>query len=390
MGLGNRMRIVFLCSSLEPGRDGVGDYTRRLAGELIRQKHAAGAVALNDSGVFESGESIQEGEGIDIPVLRLAARLPWPRRMAEAREWVRRFRPDWISVQFVCFGFDPRGLPFGLGRRLRTIVAGTAVHWMFHELWVGRERGHAWKYRLWGAMQRRVVLGIYRDLQPRIVHTSIEPYARTLRRHGIDAGLLPIFSNIAVGGSTGWMDREIAGLGISREERDRWLLLGIFGTIQRPWAPEGWLGPLLDRAAAVGRRVAVLGIGQLDPEGTERFCSLGEHGRLLAHHFGPRPAGQISEFLQAIDGGIATVEPSALGKSGAAAAMREHGVPLLLLRREGRAAPDAEPARVRREIDGFMNGLGRSHRPEPGVLLGETARTLVEKMDDNPMRRHGH
>lgn len=27
------MTILFLCGSLEPGRDGVGDYTRRLAGD---------------------------------------------------------------------------------------------------------------------------------------------------------------------------------------------------------------------------------------------------------------------------------------------------------------------------------------------------------------------
>ena len=28
------MKIAFLCGSLEPWRDGVGDYTRRLAGDL--------------------------------------------------------------------------------------------------------------------------------------------------------------------------------------------------------------------------------------------------------------------------------------------------------------------------------------------------------------------
>lgn len=31
------MRLAFICVSLEPGRDGVGDYTRSLAAECIRQ-----------------------------------------------------------------------------------------------------------------------------------------------------------------------------------------------------------------------------------------------------------------------------------------------------------------------------------------------------------------
>jgi hypothetical protein len=44
-GIGS-MRIVFLCFSLEPGRDGVGDYTRALAGELIRPGHEVCAVAM--------------------------------------------------------------------------------------------------------------------------------------------------------------------------------------------------------------------------------------------------------------------------------------------------------------------------------------------------------
>ena len=42
------MKIVFLCGSLEPGRDGVGDYTRMLAAEIIRKGHNAAIVALAD------------------------------------------------------------------------------------------------------------------------------------------------------------------------------------------------------------------------------------------------------------------------------------------------------------------------------------------------------
>ena len=42
------MRIVFICGSLEPGRDGVGDYVRHLAVAVAQQGHETAAVALRD------------------------------------------------------------------------------------------------------------------------------------------------------------------------------------------------------------------------------------------------------------------------------------------------------------------------------------------------------
>ena len=43
------MKIAFLCGSLEPGFDGVGDYVRMLASEVIVQGHQAVIVAINDT-----------------------------------------------------------------------------------------------------------------------------------------------------------------------------------------------------------------------------------------------------------------------------------------------------------------------------------------------------
>src|ERR1043166_8574031 len=42
------MRIAFLCSSADPGRDGVGDYTRMLASECVRKGHECCIVALHE------------------------------------------------------------------------------------------------------------------------------------------------------------------------------------------------------------------------------------------------------------------------------------------------------------------------------------------------------
>ena len=43
------MNILFICGSAEPGKDGVGDYTRRLCGELLRTGHRTRILALCDN-----------------------------------------------------------------------------------------------------------------------------------------------------------------------------------------------------------------------------------------------------------------------------------------------------------------------------------------------------
>src|SRR3974390_3291412 len=99
------MKIAFLCSSLEPGRDGVGDYTRRLAGELIRQGHPCILTGLNDALISDAVTGSQEVEQTQVPALRLPDSMPWLERARRAREWLCGFGPDWYSLQFVPFGF---------------------------------------------------------------------------------------------------------------------------------------------------------------------------------------------------------------------------------------------------------------------------------------------
>lgn len=84
------MKIQFLCGSLEPGRDGVGDYTRRLAGELIRQGNDVSIIALNDRFVKEITDLEQGFEGENIPVLRLPSILKSNIRFSAAKQYIDR------------------------------------------------------------------------------------------------------------------------------------------------------------------------------------------------------------------------------------------------------------------------------------------------------------
>ena len=90
------MRILFLCSCLEPGRDGVGDYTRRLAEECAMLGHECALAALNDSFVRTTSEEKQGG----LPTLRLARGSDY----GAVADFRKKFAPDWISLQLVAYG----------------------------------------------------------------------------------------------------------------------------------------------------------------------------------------------------------------------------------------------------------------------------------------------
>jgi hypothetical protein len=86
------LNIVFLCGSLQPGRDGVGVYTRRLAGEVIRQGHQASIISLTSiRSLFVSSEGLPFGLPRRLTTILLArifgaVHKPWP-----AERFVEKF-----------------------------------------------------------------------------------------------------------------------------------------------------------------------------------------------------------------------------------------------------------------------------------------------------------
>ena len=129
------MRILFICPSLELERDGVGDCSRRLAEELVNQGHGCALVALNDQHLPLGEQQLAQEAGLQ--VLRLSAGLIWEQRMTRARQFLEQYQPDWLSLQFVPYGFHRKGFCFGLVSRLLSITRGSRRHVFFHELSVG-------------------------------------------------------------------------------------------------------------------------------------------------------------------------------------------------------------------------------------------------------------
>src|SRR5215469_3796117 len=159
-------RIMLVCSGLEPGRDGVGDYCRRLSAELRRHGIDCLVLAFNDR--YAASEIREPSEG-PVSLIRLPSELSLTTRVARTRLAIAGFDPDWISLQFVSYGFNRKGLPFGETFYLPRLFRGRRVHVMMHELWVGLGVEASFKNALIGVLQKKLVVALLQRLRPQLL-----------------------------------------------------------------------------------------------------------------------------------------------------------------------------------------------------------------------------
>jgi glycosyltransferase involved in cell wall biosynthesis len=317
------MKILFLCGSLEPGHDGVGDYTRILAAEMIRTGHDARAISLNDAYLDEELECLQFYGDIQVPVLRLPIRWPARRRFRDAKKWIDEFDPDWISLQFVIFSFHSKGLPIRLSYFLAGL--GKKRHWhiMFHELWVGMPVGASLKHILWGWLQKKIILSIILKLKPEIIDTQSWLYYAQLTKLGFHVNYLPLFSNIPV--AENFVDSE--------EEKNikggrKNISMVVFGTIHPSTLIEQLLEEVITYKKKNNTGITLTIIGRCGPE-QAHWVSAWKSAGLEVQVLGEQSATTISHVLSRASVGIATCAIAMIDKSGTVAAMLRHGLPVL-------------------------------------------------------------
>lgn len=371
------MRIAFICGNLEPGRDGVGDYTRRLAVECIRQGHDCRIVALSDK--TKSGGETQECDGVPIDTLRCADSLPWGERVEQARAFLRGFDPDWISLQFVPYAFHPKGIPWRLIPALQSVVAGKPLQIMFHELWIGFGEAAPLKERIVGALQRHCIRKLIRVLQPRAIHTSNITYVQLLKRVGGVALELPLFGNIPVFdcGSEPVIPAQLLAAGVPSNAAGRsgWLLALFFGTLHPEWQPQPLTDILLRAAQRLGKRLCLVSVGRMGASGEALWekTRRDSGGEIVFVKCGEQSAAQISTLLQIADLGVAVTPWELMGKSGTVAAMLDHGLPVVYTRGDGRDAARSADAGLFQRCDEALEAklLAGLERREPRPRVRE-------------------
>jgi hypothetical protein len=380
-------KIAFITGCLEPGRDGVGDYAAALGAECVRQGHSVCAVALNDGQTVEQWRGGRQG----VQVLRIPASAPVGERMREAARFFGEQQPDCASLQFVSYAYAPRGLVFGLARRLRPLFAGRKVHIMFHELWIGRDAGEPLKNRLTGRCQRLLIQSLARRLRPGAAHTSNQYYVEELRKAGIPARVLPLFGNLdlSLTPETDWFyERAVAaGWPLRQETRDQFLLFGFFGSIHPVWRPEPLFARLEQAGKRLGRRLGFVSVGR-DPAGAALWETLEKTygGRHLFMRAGEQPAARIAGYFRLMDYGLATTPYALIGKSGTTVAMVESGLPVIVSREDvffDGPQPELDDIKplLLRLTDDLGSRLGNQPRgAAPGSRLPAVARRFLQDL----------
>ena len=319
----NGVRIIFICSALEPGRDGVGDYTRRLAAALMKENCSCAIISLNDRYVKHDFQGTQWVDNVAVPVLRITATVTDRERYAAAKSYINTFTPQWLSLQFVPFGFHIKGLKLGLSKLILSLNTSAKWHVMIHELWVGMDKQSPVKHIVWGWLQKRLISSLLKNLKPAVITTQSQLYKQHLALMGYDARHLPLFSNIPVNKSDSTSEAKT-------ETRD--IVLVVFGNIHHGAPIQAFAHEVAAYAKEYNINPSLKLLGHCGPE-RDNWVKQWQSAGLQTVVIGEQSAERISAELESADIGITTTPVSITDKSGSFAAMRSHGLPVISVSR---------------------------------------------------------
>jgi hypothetical protein len=303
------MRIIFLCGSAEPGNDGVGDYSRRLCGELKRLGHVVQILSLHDSHVKSYTIENQDADGTLVNVNRIPNLSSNKQRFNWANALFIKFEPDWISLQFVPYSFSPKGLPFWLPSFLSKLKGNHHWHIMFHELWLGIDFESSFKDKCIGKLQQLIVKKIIHKISPKQINTQNQLYQFILKLHDIVSDIVPICSNIP--------------RTATKKKEKLFTQFVLFGTIHTGAPLQDFISDLVKNKNNFTKPLKIVLIGSNGPELTNFISVLDSY--VISYEVLRRQSAQvISQVLMDSDYGICTTPYFQTEKSGIYAAYKEH------------------------------------------------------------------
>jgi hypothetical protein len=276
--------ICFIACDQNPGQCGITDYVELLAQELEKLGHQTKRYFIKkDCGDLNN--------------------LP---------------TADLYSFQFAPYAYANNGIPRKILSLLARKLQNKRVHLNFHEIWVGAYPRANWKERGIGWLQKNLILGFINKCKPAWTTSSNAAALDRLKRRGIQARFLYLFGNITYSS---------ASKAITAEQT---LKIAFFGT---PYAdfPYHKLGDFFSNLSkACGKELEIILIGrQREDSGTDQLLSLCKMNNFLIKTTGELSTNLISEQIQECTLGVSTTPYDVIGKSGATAAMLEHGLPIL-------------------------------------------------------------
>ena len=321
------MKIVFMCGCLEPGRDGVGDYIYRLSLELTHRSHQVKAIALNDHYIDQEFSVNQLVTNSVFITNRLPSIWSATKRFDRAKDLVETFDPEWISLQFVPFSFQRRGLAFNLANQLNLLAGERRWHIMFHELWVLTSFSESIKLWLLGVIQKQIIRKLIISLSPNVIHTQTRYYQEQLIRIGFKSSLLPLFSNIPIS-----FDNKI-NLDISHLNYYD-IKFVAFGSIHSDSLIKQFALECASYSQSLNIKICLIFVGRSGVT-QKSFANIWSSLGMEFIEFGEQSTETVSAILSSSSYGISTTPYFLIEKSGSVTAMLDHKLPVLCISKPG-------------------------------------------------------
>ena len=226
-------------------------------------------------------------------------------------------KADLYSIQFAPYAFANNGMPMKILNFLAIELQNKRVHLNFHEIWVGAYPRANWKERGIGWLQKKLILGFINKCKPAWITTSNAAAIDRLKRRGVPTRFLYLFGNIPYSAS------KVSTTGQT-------LKIAFFGTPYSdfPYHKLSEFFSAISRSCANKLEIMIIGRHR-ENAGTDRLLSLCKRNNFLIHMTGELSTSLISKKLQESTFGVSTTPYDVIGKSGATAAMLEHGLPVL-------------------------------------------------------------
>jgi len=380
------LNILFLCSSLEPGRDGVGDYTRRLAIALQNIGLCVKAVALNDRTLAKESpvrEDIQTTFEGNLEVWRFSSQKSWKRRIACLQQLITQFKPDWLSLQFVPYGYHDKGLPFLLPSRLGALKGSFQWHIMFHELAVGLDGHASARQSVIQVFQKLIIKALIRELSPNSINSHAALYIQTLLTLGYaTASPLALFGSIENQVKKSGLDiisNFQPNLDIGKN-RERYHIAIVFGAVYPNWNPSEFILKWKKALDKTNKNAMIVFVGRgLNSSHSSLLEDISR--RVIVIQAGEQDSQSIAALLLDADFGLATTPLSLIEKSSAAATYRDFGLPVVVIREDFEQLPPmVPPPLLASKI--VMNEIVQLHRQsvEPNAMLKHVRDTFLANL----------
>ena len=355
------MEVIFICGCLEPGKDGVGDYTRRLAGELTRQGVKTGIISFNDGFIEGEKETEQNIDNINIRTLRISKKHKKTHKIKKAKKWIEKYNPSWVSLQLVPYSFQDKGLPYGLHRTLNKIGNSRNWHIMVHELWIGKLENSKFKNNVYRFLQKRIISKVLHFNKVKCIHTHLPSYKSSIEKVGVKVNPLALFSNINFEKSN---DQELS---------KNIFTVAFFSQISNDKSILNFIQSLTVKLKESNKLLLIKLVGGNEKKNIEFKNDLlnkySIEGDVVLTGF--LNSIELSKELQNCDLGITPVPRHGLGKSGSVAAFISHKVPVV--------APNILSGFNSSDIGFFDSKLAESIILTPNLKKLKQAKAILEE-----------